>query len=211
MEYFGIDVSEHQGFIDWKAAHKYIDFAFIRGGYWFVDDSYVKYNCEMCVKYGVPFGLYWFSYALTKEDAEEEARKAVEIAKEYTPELPIFFDFEYDSVRFATEQGVKVTQELVRTLTDTFCDYVKSNGFETGFYASPDFVERYYGWKYVQTCGHLFWLAHWVNKTNYGYDFWQTSSNGKVLGINGRVDTNITNKLPKKCPTLNVEFTFERN
>lgn len=211
MGYFGIDVSEHQGSIDWKTVHKNIDFAFIRGGYWFVDDSYAKYNCEMCNKYNIPFGLYWFSYALTKEDAEREAQNAVEIAKEYAPQLPIFFDFEYDSVRFANAQGVKVTQELVRTLTDAFCNYVKSNGFESGLYASPDFIERYYGWKYVQTCGYRFWLAHWVNDTTYKYDYWQTGSNGNVGGIDGRVDTNITKELPKKHPKLDVEFIIERN
>lgn len=206
---FGIDVSKHNDVIDWERVKPQIDFAIIRGGYSTVIDSKARYNAEKCNKLGIPLGVYWFSYALTKSDAINEAKKCLDLVSNYSINLPIFFDYEYDSVRYANEKGVKVTQELVRTLTETFCEYIRNAGYKVGFYANTDWVNNYYGRSYVERTPYTFWLAHWKKDEPKGnHEFWQYTDKATIDGINGGVDANIRHTDDNKLKTLTIELNY---
>lgn len=203
MTEFGIDVSKHNGVIDWETASKNIDFAIIRGGYSTKIDTRAEYNCSECDRLDIPYGVYWFSYATNLGAVEREANKCLEFLSGVNPTLPIFFDFEYDSIRYAEEQGVKVTQEMVRAFTETFCEIIKAKGYSVGFYANTDWVKRWYGEEYVNNTKYTFWLAHWGSKQKRKHDLWQYTDSGKVEGIKGVVDCNYR-YIDK--PTLTVEI-----
>lgn len=206
---FGIDVSKHNDLIDWERVKSQIDFAIIRGGYSNVIDSKARYNAEKCNKLGIPLGVYWFSYALTIHDAITEAKKCLELISKYEINLPVFFDYEYDSVRYANEKGVKVTQELVRTLTETFCNAINDAGYEAGFYANTDWVNNYYGRDYVERTPYTFWLAHWKkNEPSGNHEFWQYTDCARINGIDGDVDANYRHTQDTKQKTLTIELNY---
>ena len=107
MSIHGIDVSQHQGSIDWrKVKASGIQFAMLRAGYGAntVDGEFER-NARGCMEAGIPFGVYWFSYAYTPEMARREAEKCISVIREYKVQYPVCYDFEYDSVRYARQMG----------------------------------------------------------------------------------------------------------
>ena len=95
----GIDVSRHQGTIDWNSVKPNIDFAIIRAGFGKNNiDAKARRNVSECERLGIPYGLYWFSYALHPEMAKKEAEYMIDFIGEHRPEYPIVYDFEYDTV-----------------------------------------------------------------------------------------------------------------
>lgn len=187
----GIDVSEWQGAIDWEKAKKEIDFAIIRLGFGKTKmDGQAKRNIAELNRLGIPYGVYWFSYAYTEEMARNEARTAIAHLKEQGANLsyPVYFDWEYDSRDYAKKQGIKVSNDLLRKMAAAFCKEIKAAGYYPGVYANPDYIKNYYGTEIFET--YDLWLAHYVSKTSYEANIWQYSSSGKVAGISGRADMN---------------------
>lgn len=95
---FGIDVSKHQGDIDWDTVAQHIDFAIIRCGFGddmeSQDDPYWYRNVEACTRLGIPFGVYIYSYAMTDEEARSEAQHVLRLLEGYEPTLPVYLDLE---------------------------------------------------------------------------------------------------------------------
>ena len=207
----GIDVSVHNKSITWNKVKDSIDFAIVRGGYATTVDRYAKTNIENIIKSGIKLGVDWFSYAYTDNMAKREAETMCDLCDEYKKHItfPLFFDFEYDSKRYADDMGQKITRKLIQSMTDTFCDTVKQRGYKAGFYANTDYVKNWYGVEYCTkaTLGDkYFWYAQWgVDRPKHMCDIWQNSCSGRIDGINGNVDTNISYiNLGNK--TLEVEF-----
>ena len=116
-----IDVSEHNGIINWEEVKPHIDYVIIRAGYGKnTEDKKFKYNIEQCEKLKIPVGVYWFSYSCSVYDAQKEAAKCISLIEKYNISLPVFFDFEYDSVRYAKEHGVPMTKKLVLAIAKEF-------------------------------------------------------------------------------------------
>lgn len=188
----GIDVSTFQGDIDWGKVKSQIDFAIIRAGYGKnnIDDKALK-NVRGCEANGIPFGLYWFSYAYTVEMARNEAKYLLNFIEGHTPLLPLYFDFEYDSENYAKKKGVTVTQKLLCDMATAFCEELENAGYYAGIYANLDYVTNKYGKDIFKT--YDLWLAQWgVSKPVMGVNMWQSSSSGNVDGINGRIDTDVS-------------------
>lgn len=189
----GIDVSYFQGDINWEKVSKDgIEFVIPRIGYGkgTVDKkfmSYVKGALEAGVK--VP-GAYYFSYALTVDDATREGETAARLCREAgLPETTIiFFDLEYDSVRYAKDNGVNIDAKTCIAMTKAFCNAVKASGFKYGVYANADYYQNYYNSGKGIPEGASFWLAYWNGSPIYPCLFHQTSEKGKVSGIKGNVD-----------------------
>ena len=127
----GIDVSEHQGSIDFAKAKSDISFVIPRSSLGFSTiDKFFMQNVAQANKAGIPIpAIYHFSYALTKEDAEKEARFVVELAEKagLPPETIIFYDLEYDNVdRYAKQENnhlgwaVKITKTLASAMANAF-------------------------------------------------------------------------------------------
>lgn len=187
----GIDVSSHEGVINWGVVKNNIDFAIIRAGYGKNNiDKTAKQNVIGCTENGIPFGLYWFSYAYTVEMARNEAKYLLHFIGDAVPLFPLYFDFEYDSVEWAKKKGVTITKELLCDMAKEFCDELESAGYYAGIYANDDYIKTMYGENIFNR--YDLWYARWgISEPDRLTNLWQNSSEAKVNGINGFVDTDI--------------------
>ena len=142
----GIDVSKWQGTIDWeKVKAAGVEFAMLRAGYGRGNlDEQFERNASECTRLGILFGAYWFSYAYTPDMARNEALHCMEALREYKLSYPVAYDFEYDSVDYASEQGVQVTKTLASSMARAFCEEVKSGGYYPMVYANPNYLAAYF-------------------------------------------------------------------
>ena len=189
----GIDVSEHQGIIDWEKVKGNIDYAIIRAGYGknHIDRQFVR-NISECNRLGIPCGAYWFSYALNADEAKAEADYCIEALKPYKVDYPVAFDFEYDSANYAKKQGVVLTPSLVQSMASAFLLEIEAAGYFAANYSNPDFINRYFGAALHQRFG--LWLASWPKSVNAAKPpmtcvMWQYGG-AQYAGITGNVDSN---------------------
>ena len=187
MELKLIDVSDHQGKIDWSVVREYIDGAIIRCGVGqdipSQHDEYFVENVEACIKYGIPFGVYIYSYAKDVEMAKGEAAHVLHLLEPYKDKLsfPVYYDLE--------EKG---TEHNAVERAIAFGNIIEDAGYWCGIYANQ------YWWRtYLKDKLERFtkWVAKYSSQKPSGiagsYDIWQYSSKGRVAGINGNVDMNI--------------------
>lgn len=182
----GVDVSVYQGNIDWKAAKADgVEFAIIRAGYGKYasqKDKYFDQNMQNAKAAGLPCGAYWFSYALTPENAIKEADAFYEVIKDYQFEYPVSFDME-------TENQINLPKETVTAIIEAFCGRMESYGYYTTLYSYASFLN----YKVEESIFEKYdiWVAHYnINQPafNRKYGLWQYSSTGKIAGIQGNVD-----------------------
>ena len=187
----GIDVSVHNGDIDWgKVKADGIDFAIMRAGFGRLasqKDEKFEQNYAGAKAAGIPVGAYWYSYAMTPEEAELEADVFLSVIKGKQFEMPVYFDLE-------EKKQFDLGKEQVSAIMRAFLKKVENAGYFVGLYGSAssltthtaDDIKSWY----------TIWLAHWVDQTNYSgaYGVWQHSEKGKVAGINGNVDLDICYK-----------------
>lgn len=193
-----IDVSDHNGVIDWKKVKAAgIDYAILRTGYGFsYKDKQLLNNAKNAVAAGIKIvGFYHFSYAATPEDARIEASKAVSYVRETgITNVPIFFDYEYDTLRYLRNNlKLNPTYKGCISATSMFCDYVKQSGFRYGVYANKDFWDNWYN-EGKGVTGY-FWYADWRTSPDKELvelsDIHQYTGTGTVNGITGNVDISI--------------------
>ena len=195
--YRGIDVSHHQGVINWDAVKNAgIDFAVIRCGYGNdqtdQDDEQWERNVSECERLGIPYGVYFYSYALTADMAVSEGQHAVRLLRGHTPDLPVFYDLEENSQLVLGSSGLA---EIARIFTDI----VSAQGYEVGVYASLNWWNHYLTDPVFENWYR--WVAEWRSSCSYGgrYEMWQYASDGSVNGISGRVDMDYWyGELPRK-------------
>ena len=190
----GIDVSEHNGALDWakiKAAG--IGFAIIRTGYGVSHtDNYFKRNMEGALAQGIPVGIYHFSYALNAAGAKAEAEYVLKLIQPYKDKLtlPVFYDFEYDTVSYAKKQGVTLGKEAFNAHTVAFCETIKAAGYTPGTYYNLDYLRRYVDINRVG--GYVQWYAQYASTASAaGWAIWQYSSSYTIPGCSGRFDVNV--------------------
>ena len=195
MSIHGIDVSGHQGNIDWrKVKASGIQFAMLRAGYGAnTVDSEFERNARGCMEEGIPFGVYWFSYAYTPEMARREAEKCISVIREYKVQYPVCYDFEYDSVRYAQQNGVRVTRTLATRLVEVFCGRVEELGYFAMYYSNLDYLERMFAPELRRK--YALWYARYASAPGEtGIGMWQYRDDGRVDGIRGNVDMDIAYK-----------------
>lgn len=187
----GIDVSNFQGTIDWaKVKAAGYEFAILRAGWGksSVDPKF-KRNADECTRLGIPFGIYWFSYALNPSYAVREAQSAMKVSAGYELKYGIWYDFEYDSISWCVKNGVNVTMDNASAMAKAFMETVKAAGIQTGNYTNLDFSKRYFNTEILN--GYDRWAARYTEKmvdVVNGAELWQYSSKGRVPGISGNVD-----------------------
>lgn len=191
----GIDVSKWQGPIDFKKVKESgIQFVIIREGSGkTIDPKFIEY-VKGARESGLWIaGVYHFSYAMSSEDAMSEAYQCVGNVKDAglteNDELTIFYDLEYDSVDKAKKNGITIGRNSCTCYTKAFCDTVKAQGFEAGFYSNVDFLNRMYDPEMITK--YPLWLADYKGFPDFPCLFQQISSTGEVPGISGRVDMDV--------------------
>lgn len=189
----GIDVSSHQGLIDWaKVKAAGIKFAIIRAGYGKYEsqvDSRFEQNAFGALSAGLHVGVYWFSYATSPDEAKEEARLCADTIAPYKGkfDFPVYFDYEYDSERYSKEQGITPTQELREALAEAFCMELECRGWRAGVYTNKDYLNN--RWSLSALSAWELWLADYTGGPDVSCGMQQTGSKGRVNGISGNVDT----------------------
>lgn len=188
----GIDISKHQGTIDFAKVKKAgIEFAILRSSYRKTVDSKFYEYVNGCNKNDIPIpSVYHFIYALTEQEVLEEAKFCVEQVKaaKLNTATIIFADFEYDTVNNAKKNGVILTKKECNSFTKIFCDYVHSAGYSAGIYANIDYYKNWYDKELLSN--FYFWLADYNGEPDYKCLIQQYTSTGKVDGITGNVDLN---------------------
>ncbi len=197
---YGLDVSKHQGAINYDALTKAV-FNIVRTGYGInkatQTDEYFHRNMQQSLEKGYAVGAYHASYAKNITDAITEADFACDLCEQYKANMsePIFFDFEYFSSDYIKQvHGIETTPLLVQSLTEAFCNRVLERGFETGVYFNKDYFDRFYGEDFFNAnTKYKRWYARpGYSKPDKPCDYWQYASNhGAEYGYNGNIDKNV--------------------
>ncbi len=197
--WLGVDVSEHQGSIDWEeVAQTDVEFAMVRLAYrgWGAEgviraDARGLENLQGAADAGLKVGVYFFSQAISVEEAIEEARFLLELLDGRQLDMPVVFDWE--NVSSEEARTANVTGETLTACALAFCKELEDAGYEAMVY--------YYlalgKWKLdllaIQQAGFDFWLAMYSDSLRYSYQvkMWQYSNAGTVPGIKTKVDMNL--------------------
>ena len=183
-----IDVSKHQGVVDWDTVKPHIDGAILRMGYGTDiaknDDETFERNYDACKRLGIPIGVYLYSYAKTADAARSEATHALRLLSGKTIEGHVWFDSE--------QRG---TERIAATACSIFYNRLTAQGFKVGIYAGEAWFN-----KYLKTLPYPLWIAKYGLNTgkqgkrpSVGRDvyLWQYTSRATVPGIKGKVDASI--------------------
>lgn len=172
-----IDVSKHNGKIDWEQSARDIDGAILRVGYGdditSQDDKTFKYNADECTRLGIPFGVYIYSYAKDREHARSEAAHVLRMVTGYKLSLPVYYDVE--------EKGL---EGVAKGNAIEFCEIIEQRGYIAGIYANESWWKNYL----VGLDRFTKWVAKWSTSEPIACDMWQFTSDASVVGISGRVD-----------------------
>ena len=195
----GVDVSVHQDNIDWaKVKESGIDFAMVRLGYRGygtgeaqLDENYAE-NIQGARDAGLDAGVYFFSQAITAEEAVEEANLVIESLDGLDVNYPVVYDWEiiYDD----TARTDNISVDVLTDCCVAFCETIKNAGYTPMIYQNKR--TSIFKLDLNRLNDYDFWLAEYNTEPTYYYDFdmWQYTSTGRVPGIEGDVDLNISFK-----------------
>lgn len=196
LSHTGIDISEHQGDIDWQQVRDAgIEFAFIRVGFRTYGggiinlDEHCHKNIQEAAAAGIKVGVYFYSQAVNTDEAIEEADIVLDSIAGYDITYPVVFDWE-----IVSDDNARTDSVSVETLADccvAFCERIRAAGYTPMIYQNKSTAMRKLDLPRLKD--YDFWLAEYGNEPTYYYDYkiWQYASDGNVPGINGRVDMNL--------------------
>ena len=183
----GIDVSDLQLWIDWETvATSPVEFAILRAGYRGYEDGslhqdqYLEYNLETATACGLDVGLYFFSQAVTTDEAIEEAELVLTALNGRSIDMPVFFDWEY--VDSDTSRTQSMASSEIMACANAFCETIERSGYEAGIYFSTSMGLDCYNLPELQS--YAFWVAEYSDSLSFPYhaDCWQYSSTGTIPG-----------------------------
>lgn len=153
----GIDISKHNTIRSFPAIKlQGVDFCVIRAGYGTVVDAKFEAHIKAAQDCGMLVGAYWFCYALDTANARREAEVCAETLRGHRLDLPVFYDFEYDTERYAKTHKVIYSPKLRTDIIDTFCAEITRRGYKAGVYTNPDY------WLYRLNADRLSKYALWI-------------------------------------------------
>ena len=233
----GIDVARYQGTIDWsRVATSSVDFAMVRIGYRsqkdgsIVEDPNARYNLQEAQKHGIQLGGYFFSTAISEEEAIEEAKWVADLVSQYSITYPIAYDCEGYNEPDSRQNHLTIAERTDIALA--FLKTIEKAGYEGMFYSSKNELELDNWWKTsLIEEDYKIWVAQYpekpypiTEKSSYSGDhhMWQYTTNGSVPGISQNVDMNVayfgyaginepkSDILPEEVePNVEAMMTFE--
>ena len=202
-EHLVIDVSWHQGEIDWKKVKEAgVEGVIIHCGYGLnyksQDDIYFIKNVEGCIQNNIPFGVYIYSYADSVQKAESEAKHVIRLVSPYKDKLslPIYYDLEYENDKTGISLGKYAVDNGKK-----FIEILENNGYEVGIYTFQKWIDNYIKDSFNS---YPLWIARYGKNDGKKYkepvipntkaDMWQYTSNGTIDGIKTNVDMSVCYK-----------------
>lgn len=193
----GLDVSSHQGWIDWNAvAESDVDYVILRAGYRGYgtgevhQDEYFEYNIASATATDLGVGIYFFSQAINEDEAREEARLILSLIADYDVDYPIFYDWEPVSDPNARTASISTTE--LTACAKAFCGVIEDAGYEAGVYFNLSMAASFYSMP--ELLDYELWLAEYQAVPSYPFtfDMWQYTADGSVPGISTNVDLNLS-------------------
>ncbi|MBQ7955133.1 MAG: Ig-like domain-containing protein [Lachnospiraceae bacterium] len=191
----GIDVSKWNGTIDWNAVkNSGVSYVIIRCGYRgsssgaLVEDPKFKNNIKGATAAGLKVGVYFFTQAVDEIEAIEEASMVLELIEDYKISYPVFLDVEASGGR-----GDKIDAETRTAVIKAFCETIEDSKYTAGVYANKTWLEK--KMDASELTKYKIWLAQYAAQPTYSetkIDLWQYKETGKVSGISGNVDLNLS-------------------
>lgn len=190
----GIDVSKHNGNIDWNAVKASgVNYAIIRCGYRgsatgvLVEDPKFKANIQGAINAGLKVGVYFFTQAVNEVEAVEEASMTVSLIKNYKISYPVFLD-----VESANGRGDAIDTATRTKVINAYCQTIRNSGYTAGIYANKTWLTGKMNLGALS--GYKIWYAQYAAAPTYSghMDIWQYSCKGSIPGIKGDVDLNIS-------------------
>lgn len=190
----GIDISKHNGNIDWNAVkNSGVQYVILRCGYRgsasgvLVEDQKFKSNIQGATAAGLKVGIYFFSQAVNEVEAVEEASMTLSLIKNYRITYPVYID-----VESANGRADGISKAARTSVINAFCQTIRNSGYTPGLYANKNWLTEKIDTGALGGC--KIWLAQYVAAPTYGgrYEMWQYSSRGSIAGIKGNVDLNVS-------------------
>ena len=190
----GIDISKHNGNIDWNAVkNSGVQYVILRCGYRgsasgvLVEDQKFKRNIQGATAAGLKVGIYFFSQAVNEVEAVEEASMTLSLIKNYRITYPVYID-----VESANGRADGISKAARTSVINAFCQTIRNSGYTPGLYANKNWLTEKINTGALGGC--KIWLAQYVAAPTYGgrYEMWQYSSRGSIAGIKGNVDLNVS-------------------
>lgn len=188
MSKLGVDISYHNGNIDFPVLSRNVEFVIIRAGYGQGNiDAKLQEYVAGCKQNKIPYGFYWFSYAPTVSMAIKEAKYFVDAIKKYSPIYPCFYDYEDES-----KCGKSVSFTEIYNMASAFTEIIKNNGLIPGIYCDNSYYEGYAN-KFKKDVD--IWYARWNStKTPPDCAIYQYTDKATIDGIKSKVDANMCYK-----------------
>ncbi len=190
----GIDVSTHNGNIDWQQVkNSGVSYVIIRTGFRgstkgaLVEDAKFRQNIQGATNAGLKVGVYFFTQAVNEVEAVEEASMVLSQIKNYKISYPVFIDVESSGGRADGLDAATRTR-----VVNAFCQTIQNGGYRAGIYANKTWLAQKMNISALS--GYKIWLAQYSSQVTYGgkYDMWQYSDKGRIPGISTNVDMNLS-------------------
>lgn len=195
--YFGIDVSKHQGEINWsEVKNSGVEFAMIRTGYrgytegGIYEDVQFSNNIKGAYQNGIKVGLYFYSSAINETEAIEEAKFVLNLIKKYGVENYVTYPITIDIEDFEGTRNYSLSVQERTNIVKAFCNTIKNEGYKPMLYSYTYFLENKLDMNQLNS--YDTWIADYYGNTWYTRDYtiWQYTDKGSINGINGNVDLN---------------------
>ena len=193
---FGIDVSDSQGYIEWAdVANDGVEFAMVRCGYRGItdggvyEDQYFDWNIDNASAQGIDVGVYFFSQAISEEEAVEEANKCLEMIDGRKLQYPVAYDYEPSTTGGGRADSLSAEQASANARA--FCKVIEDAGYSTMIYGNQHDLNDYESGLLDES---EIWYAEYgtlAPTSNHRFSIWQYSNEGSIAGIDTAVDMNI--------------------
>lgn len=199
LSHLGVDLSYHQENVDFAALKESgVEFVMLRCGYrgysegGLVKDEKFDEYAAACNEYGIPLGVYFFTQAVSVEEAVREAEFTIDLIREYDISYPVALDTEYVSEKGARTNSEEIDEDLRSEMCIAFCRKISEAGYYPMIYASENWIRRDLNYEALQE--YDFWAPQYLEENDFMYDFtiWQYTERGFIKGVDEEVDLDIS-------------------
>ena len=199
LSHLGVDLSYHQENVDFAALKESgVEFVMLRCGYrgysegGLVKDEKFDEYAAACNEYGIPLGVYFFTQAVSVEEAVREAEFTIDLIRDYDISYPVALDTEYVSEKGARTNSEEIDEDLRSEMCIAFCRKISEAGYYPMIYASENWIRRDLNYEALQE--YDFWAPQYLEENDFMYDFtiWQYTERGFIKGVDEEVDLDIS-------------------